>query len=190
MELWKPVVGYEGLYEVSDLGRVRSIRRMIPVVRNGIMYETPIGGNILKPQKLSHGYVGVWLYGKDCIAGKNGKPFSVHRIVARAFCENPNGYDEVNHKNEIKWDNRAKNLEWCTHIENSQYGTRGERIGKKLKNGVRSREVYQYTPEGVFVAKYPSMAEAQRSTGYRKGNIWKQMTGKYETAYGYIWKRE
>lgn len=174
MENWKPVVGYEGLYEVSDLGRIKSLRG---------------DGRILKEQKTRTGYCQVWLYnGMPHQNGRKGKNYQVHRIVAEAFLENPNGLPEVNHINEDKSDNRAENLEWCTHIENSRHGTRGERIGEKLKNGKRSKTVCQYTPNGMLVAEYPSMAEVQRSTGFRKGNIWKQMVGKRETAYGYRWE--
>lgn len=186
-EIWKDVVGYEGLYEVSNLGRVRSLPRTITVQRNGFSYQLPLPSKVLKPQPLRHGYVGVWLYGKDHIDGRNGKNKSVHRIVAEAFCKREDGKNEVNHLNEIKNDNRAENLEWCDRVENCNYGTRGERLSKAGTNGKQSKPVFQFTPDGKLVAEYPSMAEVQRSTGFRKGNIWKQMVGKYETAYGYKW---
>lgn len=95
----------------------------------------------------------------------------VHRIVAEAFCKRDAGDTEVNHLNEVRDDNRADNLEWCTHLENSRYGTRGARISAVNTNGKQSKKVYQYTLDGELVAEYPSMAEAQRSTGFAKGNI-------------------
>ena len=171
-EIWKPVVGFEDLYEVSNLGRIKGTR------------------GLLKPQARRHGYLAVWLYGHGGICGRTGKQYSIHRIVAEAFVPNPNGYEEVNHINEDKTDNRACNLEWCTHKENSMHGTRGKRIGEANLNGKRSKPVYQYLPSGELVAAYPSMAEMQRTTGYCKGNIWKQMNGIYETAYGYKWAHE
>lgn len=188
METWRDVVGYEGLYEVSDQGRVRSKDRSMKVVRSGFEYILPLKGTILKPQDGNHGYKQVWLYGCGGASEKrNGRLVSVHRIVAEAFCEKHDGDTEVNHLNEIKDDNRAENLEWCTHKENSNYGTRGERLSAINTNGKQSRIVRQYTLDGELVAEYPSMAEVQRSTGFRKGNIWKQMTGQYEHAYGFRW---
>lgn len=186
-ETWRDVVGYEGLYEVSDLGRVRSVDRIIEIQRGDQSYTQNTQGKILRQTARKHGYLGVWLYGIGGIAGRNGKMVSVHRIVADAFCQKDDGDCEVNHLNEDKTDNRAVNLEWCTHKENSAYGNRGKRIGLANRNGKQSKKVFQYLPSGELVAEYPSMAEVQRSTGFRKGNIWKQMNGIYETAYGYKW---
>ena len=169
-ETWKDVVGFDGLYQVSNLGNVKN--------KNG---------RLLKPQQRRHGYLSVWLYGKDHLRGRNGKAFSIHRIVAEAFLLNPNNLLEVNHKDENKQNNCVDNLEWCSHKENSNHGTRGKRIGAANKNGKQSKAVYQYLPDGTLVGTYPSMAEMQRQTGYCKGNIWKQMNGIYKTAYGYVW---
>ena len=173
MEHWKPVVGHEGLYEVSDLGRVKSLRR---------------NGRILKPQRTQTGYLQVWLYnGEIHSTGRTGKNYQLHRIVAEAFLENPNGLPEVNHINEDKSDNRADNLEWCTHAYNSAYGTRGEKIGKKNKNGKRSIPIDQLDIDGNYIQTFPSWQEAARA-GYHTGNIWKQIKGEYTHAYGYKWR--
>lgn len=109
IEEWRDIVGYEGLYEVSNLGRVR---------RNG---------KILKPSKVRHGYLQIALY-------KNGiyKRFYIHRLVAYAFIPNPNSYPEVNHRDEDKTNNTVDNLEWCTHEYNNNYGTRNERLSKPV----------------------------------------------------------
>ena len=111
MEIWKPVKEFEDLYEVSNIGRVRSLRR------NKIL-STPnrIAGR---------GYPFLYLY-------RNGKRDSqmVHRLVAKAFIPNPNNYDEVNHKDEDATNNVVTNLEWCTHSYNMNYGTRNYRAGK------------------------------------------------------------
>lgn len=184
MENWKPVVGYEGLYEVSDLGRVRSIRRITRVIRNGSEVLFPTGGKTLKPQKANHGYKAVWLYGKGGTCKKNGKSFLIHRLVAMAFCPNPNNYNEVNHKNEIKWDNRAENLEWCTHKENTNYGTAQARRVEK-----QSYMVDQFDLNGNYIATYKSMCEAARITGVTYSNINNCLTGKYRQAKGFLWRR-
>lgn len=109
IESWVDIVGYEGLYEVSNLGRIR---------RNG---------KILKPSKVRHGYLQIALY-------KNGiyKRFYIHRLVAYAFIPNPNSYPEVNHRDEDKTNNTVDNLEWCTHEYNNNYGTRNERLSKPV----------------------------------------------------------
>lgn len=170
-EHWKSIKGYEGLYEVSDLGNVRSLSR----------------GNVLKPVQRAHGYLGVMLYGKGGHKKRGFKTFSVHRLVAEAFIPNPDNLPEVNHLDEDKQNNRADNLEWATHIDNSRYGTASKRRAAKLVNGLRSRRVSQYAMDGTFVMEFPSLAEAMRN-GYSSGNIVKCIQGKYRHAYGYLWR--
>lgn len=172
MENWKDIKGFEGLYQVSDQGRVYSIRT----------------GKILVQQPRRHGYLAVFLYGTEKRAnGRYGKPYSVHRLVAEAFCKREEGQTEVNHLNEVKDDNRAENLEWCTHKENSTHGTRGSRIGRALLNGERSKKVYQYSIQGELIKEYPSLQEVIRQNGYSLGNISLAIAKKRPTAYGYIW---
>jgi len=167
MEVWMDVPGYEGLYRVSNMGRVLGLRK----------------NTMLKPQSRRHGYLCVWLY-------KDGKTeqMSVHRLVASVFCPKPYGHDEVNHINEDKTDNRAENLEWCTHFENSIAGTRSKRISKANTNGKRSKRIVQLSMSGDFIAEFPSLAEAQRQLGYAAGNILRCIQGKYAHAYGYMWQ--
>lgn len=102
-ELWKPIPGYESLYEASTLGRVRSLFR----------YK-----KILKPSPVTTGYLTVELW-KD----KKRKRIGIHRLVAMCFCENPENKPFVNHIDETRTNNRADNLEWVTHVENCNYGT-------------------------------------------------------------------
>ena len=172
MEIWKEVKGYEGLYQVSNYGNVRSKR------------------GVLKPQARQHGYLGVMLYGKGGHPTKGFKTYSVHRLVAEAFVPNPNGYAEVNHIDEDKTNNRAENLEWCTRKQHTNAGTVQKRRSATLTNGVRSRAIDQYTLDGKFVAHYPSLAEAFRQTGFAQGNICRNLKGdpKYSHAYGYVWR--
>ena len=108
----------------------------------------------------------------------NGKKVQTHRLIAKCFLPNLNNLPQVNHKNEVKDDNRVDNLEWCTAEYNSNYGTRNERI---------SKPVYQYTKDGQFVAKYESLHEVQRLFGYDNSTISACCNGKRKSAYGYIW---
>lgn len=141
-EIWKPVVGFETRYEVSNMGRIRSLPHETLIERKkGKPYILKKKGAYVIPQPRRHGYMAVWLYGNGGNNGRAGKQYSVHRIVAEAFIPNPNNYAEVNHINEDKTDNRACNLEWCSHVQNSNHGTRGERIGAwHRENNRRRRE--------------------------------------------------
>jgi hypothetical protein len=136
-EIWKAVVGYEGIYEVSNLGRVRSLDR----VKIGSRHNSKLKGKLLSLRIINHGYCAVVLYNTNSNISK-----TVHRIVAEAFIANPEGKKEVNHINLIKDDNRVENLEWCTRSENMIHagkngklgGTKGMFIGSK---SVRSKIV-------------------------------------------------
>lgn len=130
-EEWKPVVGYEGLYEVSSLGNVRSLDRIITSIINGKEVRSRRKGRMLKPS-LSHGYLHINL------RKINTKPKTcrVHRLVAEAFHGPPTGKRNiVNHENGVKTDNRPENLKWTTHSENIQHAYDTKLI-KKRKNGV------------------------------------------------------
>lgn len=125
-ETWKTIAGYEGLYEVSNMGRVRSLTRLSSYRnRSGRMDERVIKGKLLRPQSQRSGYLHVGL-SKDGIV----TTYRVHRLVAAVFVDNPEGLYEVNHIDEDKTNNRADNLEWCDHKYNNSYGSkplRGER---------------------------------------------------------------
>ena len=174
-EEWRDVVGYEGLYQVSDQGRVKSLERNIPHWRGGEQIRKE---RILKPTPIKDGYLIV-----DLCAGGKRKRFLVHRLVCEAFHGNPEGKPQVNHINEDKADNRAANLEWCTAKENINYGTRNERSAK-----TQSKSVVQYTLNGELVKVWPSTMEVQRQTGFSQGAVSEVANGNRKTAHGFIWK--
>lgn len=171
MEIWKNITGYEGLYQVSNLGRVKSTQ-----YHNGT-YE-----RILKPSKGKNGYLSVALY-KD----KKCKWHLVHRLVAQAFLDNPDNLSQINHKDECKTNNIVDNLEWCSASYNLNYNDGRKRRAEKQINGKRSKTVYQYSLNGEFVKEWKSLMEIKRSMGFSVGNIGQCCLGKRKTSYGYRW---
>lgn len=168
-EIWKPVLGYINLYEVSNLGRVRSLN-----------YNRTGKTKILKPGKNSYGYLQVQLW-KDGIA----KMFKVHRLVWEAFNgEIPEGM-EVNHINEDKTDNRyPENLNLMSPMENCNWGTRNQKIKEKL-----SDSVLQLTPDDELVKEWPSMNEAGRN-GFSIGSISMCCNSKIKKYRGFKWMKK
>ena len=118
-EIWKDIKGYEGLYQISNKGRVYSIPRSINKSDGKTQF---VRGRILKPYIKQNKYLEADL----CTEGKV-KRYLIHRLVAEAFIPNPNNLPEVNHKNEVKTDNNVENLEWCTPKYNTNYGTGRQR---------------------------------------------------------------
>lgn len=161
IEEWRDVIGYEGLYEVSDWGRVR---------RNG---------KILKPFKDRYGYFQVSLY-------KNGimRAFTIHRLVAYAFINNPNNYPEINHKDEDKTNNCVDNLEWCY---NTNYGTRNARAAERISEKL-SKPVLQFDRDGNFIREWTSAKKVNEETGIDHSHISKCCLGKRKSAGGYVWR--
>lgn len=118
-ENWKSVKNYEGLYEVSDLGRVRSLERKFDRVHPkiaGVIQQMTYKSNLVKFHLTSKGYCRIGIY-KDGVKRNH----LVHRLVADAFLDNTDNKEQVNHKNGVKCDNSLSNLEWCTNIENREH---------------------------------------------------------------------
>ena len=174
-EIWKPVVGYEGFYEVSNMGRVKSLERKDCLGRT-------VKERILKQAVTHDGYLKVGLW-----AGGKLKTLKVHRLVCEAFNDNRDEKPEVNHINENKTDNRACNLEWCTRRENNNHGSRNIRAGKAIAKA-NSKPLGQYTRDGELVKIWPSTQEAQRQAGFSQGNISQVAKGNRKTACGFVWK--
>lgn len=185
-EVWKDVVGYEGLYEVSNMGRVRSVKRIVNSTNPRQTWKT-INERILKPAPYGHTpkcggvrHLGVALH-------RNGKQKTekVHRLVAMAFIPNPNNYPIINHKDENPHNNRADNLEWCDHKYNSNYGERTERWRKSFP----ATTVLQFTLSGNLVAQYESAVEAAKSVRVSSSLIHNVCSGNQcHQAAGYIWR--
>ena len=160
IEEFRDVPGYEGLYEVSNKGRVR---------RNG---------KILKPTLLNNGYLRVELHKQ-----KTEKQVLVHRLVAMTFILNPNNLPCVNHKDEDKTNNAVDNLEWCTHEYNTNYGTRNERASINL-----SKPILQFDLQGSFIKEWSSGIEAEEFTKISRASICSCCKGNLKTAGGFVWK--
>lgn len=166
MEIWRDIPDYVGIYQVSDNGNIRRIAK----------YRAVPG--ILKPLKLPNGYLTVDLSYKSV-----RKRICIHRLVATVFIPNPESFPQINHKNEIKTDNRVENLEWCTAKYNNNYGT------ARFRSSVTSSTpVVQLTTNGKKIRKFYGMHEAERKTGVCAQNIHKCCNGIYHTAGGYKWE--
>ena len=170
-EIWKPVVGYEDYYSISNTGRVLS------VPRKGTK------GGIIKPIVDRKGYLYVNLRKQG--TRKIGK---VHRIVAKAFIPNPQSLPEVNHKDENKKNNNVSNLEWCTSEYNHNYGTRNARTAKANTNGKHCKPIMATLKDGT-IEYYSSAREASDALGVKNGShITAVVKGKRKTAYGRMWR--
>ena len=168
MALWREVAGYEGLYLVSDEGQILSLPR---VVSNGRgEYVKP--GRILKPglrgnDDLKYQFV---LLSK----GEDEVHASVHRLVATAFLDKPEGCDHVNHKDHNTMNNRAENLEWCTQQYNNEYG--------------HNKPISQYTLDGELIAEYKNISYASEVTGICRTAINNCLRGWTKTSGSYAWR--
>lgn len=170
-EIFKDVKGYEGLYQVSNFGRIMSLN-----------YNHTGEPKLLKMSKDKDCYLIVNL----CKDGKR-KMFRVHRLVAEAFIPNPDNLPQVNHKDEDKTNNfvgtpendyKDGNLEWCTNEYNVNYGTRTEKT---------SKSVLQFTLDGEFIREWASTAEVGRN-GFNRGYVSDCCREKYKQAYGFLWR--
>ena len=169
MEEWRDIKGYEGLYQVSNEGRVKSLERIAKrkTVGNYIVKE-----QIIKPQTISGGHLG-FTPSKDGVQ----KLIPIHQAVAMAFIPNPNGYTLVHHKNHNPTDNRVENLEWLNRsTHQSIHNTENK---KKL--------TYQYTLDNTLVKEWKSVKEAAKELGIGIAGISNCAVGRLKTYKGYKW---
>lgn len=168
-EVWKDVIGYEGYYQVSNLGRIRSL------MHRGSKRKKPY---IMHPHVQKNGYAYACL-SKDKIP----RVVRFHRIVASAFIPNPNKFPYINHIDENKTNNRADNLEWCTAKYNSNYGNIRERIISPQR-----KPVGKYDKKGNLLRTYIGVNEAARIEGISAGNICMVCKGQRNETGGHVWR--
>lgn len=173
-EIWKDIPGYEGVYQVSNCGRIKTL----PFWHNNRVSGYWTEEKIRKQALNASGYYKVTL-----AKGGNYKTFLVHRLVAVAFVNNPNNLPEVNHINEDKQDNRVDNLEWCSGEYNKTFGTMQIRAKES-----KYKAVEQLTLEGDFIKKWSSAKEAGITLGFAPTNITRCCKGKIKSLHGYKWK--
>lgn len=206
-EIWKPIKGFEGYYEISDKGRVKSLGRLVLRRTSNIHTKE----KILKLPPCKNGYIVTHLH-------KDGKAYHsyVHRLVADAFLPNPYNKTEIDHIDTDRSNNKVENLRWCTRSENNYNPITNKRmslshIGHKLKkesiekwrktreangwkinyplNSGKSKAVVQINPsDNSIVRTFPSMQEVKRVLAFTPSNISQCCRGKREMAHGYIWK--
>lgn len=167
MEQWKDIEGYEGLYQISSYGRVKSLGN-----------DKTRKEKILTPHPNEIGYQRVGLR-------KNGKQKweRIHRLVAKAFIPNPNNYPQINHKDECKTNNAVENLEWCTSQYNNTYNGRHLKVGRKVAK-TREKRVYLYSLNKELISEFSSLSNASKATKINKAYI---SLGCATTNKGYIW---
>ena len=183
IEIWKDVKGYEGFYQVSNLGRVRSLERDVYHPRGNVirhMEEKILVQNI---GKLGYAYVNLSLNGKM-------KTIKTHRLVAEAFIPNPENKPQVNHKDEVKNNNVVDNLEWCDAQYNALYGTRIERQKQTYKDNYKNGK--NKAVKKVFCVElnktFDCITSAQEELGIWRSAIAKVCKGKQKTAGGFHWR--
>lgn len=172
-EVWVNIKGYEGLYEISNLGRIRTI----PRERYNGFGKHWVDSIIRKPQMSNKGYHILRLT-KDGVT----KNYRVHRLVAQHFIPNPNNYKIINHINEIKTDNRVENLEWCTQQYNLEYGN------TRLRQSIgQSIPVVKCDKNGNIIKKYDSMISV-KDDGFNNGCVGMCCSGERQSHGGYKWR--
>lgn len=182
MEVWIDIPQFKGSYQVSSFGRFRSIAR---TVRFG-KQERIIPEKILRTSSKGNGYLKISILRKT---------YSAHRLVASVFVKNPLKYNQVNHKNGNKEDNRAENLEWVTSSQNHKhaYGILNRKCyakGRFGKDSNRAKPILQYANDGSFIAEYSSAAEASRIQKINESSIRQCIRGKIKLAGSFMWKEK
>lgn len=184
MEIWKDIKGYEGLYQVSNLGRIKSLDRK---VKTGIKYnEYKISkSKILKLNQKRNGYLSVDLSKENTV-----KTISVHRLVALNFIPNPENKEEVNHINAKKYDNRVENLEWVTKEENKKHAKLNKLYYNPKRKRVRCKQTNRIFESSYNAGEWLNNEKFKNSktTTIIANKIRLCCNGKQKIAYGYTWE--
>ena len=178
-EIWEDIQGYEGLYQISSYGRVKSLER------KAYGFNRIVRGIILKPGK-NRNYFQVRLYNES-----GYKVLLVHRLVALHFVENPlpEKYNYINHKDENPSNNNADNLEWCDYIYNNNYGNCNKKRSEKLLNYEKfSKPITQYDKSGNLIKTFPSARQAARELNCKPRRIYNALNGHSKSSLGYLWR--
>lgn len=178
MEFWKDVKGYEGLYQVSNEGRVKSLN-----------YKRTGKEKILCPKKHNKGYLQIQL-----MNGDKNKTYTIHRLVAEAFIENPDNLPCVNHKDENKKNNNVENLEWCTYKQNFEAYVKNHPNFAENRNYEKSKRrkldnmVEQISKDNVVIKRWKNVREIELTNKWSAWSIAECCRGNRKTAYGYTWR--
>lgn len=184
-EIWKDIPEYEGLYQASNLGKIKRVDRYAKCFisnqhKSNVATKKHLKEKILKCKVDKDGYYGISLH-KD---GKT-KYFRVCRLIAMAFMPSNDKALQINHKDENKRNDCVDNLEWCTCKYNQNYGMRNKKISKS-----RMRKVYKYDLQGNFIEEFESINSAAKSVNKSFSNISLVCSGKQKTCGGYKWSYE
>jgi hypothetical protein len=185
-EVWKDIEGYEGLYQVSNLGRIKSLSR-------NVYWGKTYASFRFEEEKILN-----YIYSKNgylrCQLAKDGKKhnYLVHRLVAMAFISNPDNKPEVNHIDGNKRNNYVTNLEWVTPSENQKHAfSVGLQKSKWGKANVRAKSILQYDLEGNLIKEHGCILDAVKFINKKPASrlyVTRCCQGKQKTAYGYVWK--
>lgn len=181
MEQWKDIEGYEGMYQVSNTGKVKSLKRVTKF--KGKDYTRTEQEKLLTLAKHHKGYFKAQLRKNDKL-----KAFFIHRLVAQAFIPNPESKATVNHKDGDKSNNTVENLEWMSNQENMAHAYA---TGLRNNDAIHLKQlkpVAQYSKSGELITTYGSVKEAVEKTGLRQGGISSCCRGNYKHSGGYVWK--
>lgn len=180
-EIWKDIPNFEGLYQISNLGNVKSLKRKVKN-KNGyrIIEET-----ILKKQMNNKGYYIINLRKNSSHTFK-----LVHRLVGVVFLKNKNNYPIINHIDGNKLNNNVSNLEWCTYNHNIKeaYRLKLNKYTNLINFKNKPKKVLQYDKNNNFINEFNSIREASRITNVCYNSIWLNCCGKQKCAGGYTWK--